>query len=177
MLKKDRVNWYCTNSSCLNEGMEIDVFHMISAPHCAICGRPMTLSFVGAEKPTMDPNPEREDVADVIDEALAEDPMITIPSLDHVTLYEPETFADVPSHYFDEAGQKISDEIDDEAMDAYVKGDDVVEWMRCRDGIDTAEIALKGFCQEIGANIIEGKVADICRQLQNLVHTHYGLGD
>lgn len=55
--------------------------------------------------------------------------------------------------------------------------DDVNEWMRCRDGIDNAEIALKGFCDEIGADVTKGRIQEICRSLQDLVHTHYGMGD
>jgi hypothetical protein len=54
---------------------------------------------------------------------------------------------------------------------------EVTEWMRCRDGIDTAEIALKGFCDEIGANMTKGRIQALCRELQDLVHTHYGMGD
>jgi hypothetical protein len=54
---------------------------------------------------------------------------------------------------------------------------EVTEWIRMRDTIDDAEIALKGICQEIGANFIEGNVAEVCRKLQDLVHQHHGLGD
>jgi hypothetical protein len=54
---------------------------------------------------------------------------------------------------------------------------EVNEWMRCRDGIDKAEIALKGFCDEIGAEVTKSRISELCRTLQDLVHTHYELGD
>lgn len=60
----------------------------------------------------------------------------------------------------------------------YIGGhNEVTEWIRMRDTIDDAEIALKGICQEIGASIIEGKIAAACRNLQDLIHQHHGLGD
>jgi hypothetical protein len=59
--------------------------------------------------------------------------------------------------------------------DEYING--VNEWMRCRDGIDKAEIALKGFCDEIGAEVTKSRIADLCRELQDMIHTHYELGD
>ena len=54
---------------------------------------------------------------------------------------------------------------------------EVTEWIRMRDAIDDAEIALKGICQEIGASIIEGQITAACRNLQDLIHQHHGLGD
>jgi hypothetical protein len=55
--------------------------------------------------------------------------------------------------------------------------DEVDEWFRCRDGIDKAEISLKGFCDEIGADMTKSRISDLCRELQDMLHTHYGLGD
>jgi hypothetical protein len=54
---------------------------------------------------------------------------------------------------------------------------EVNEWMRCRDGIDKAEIALKGFCDEIGAEVTKSRITELCRTLQDMIHTHYELGD
>ena len=161
MLKKDRVNWYCTNVDCMNQNSDVDVFHMIAAPHCAICGRPLTLTASSSpfEMPAFKSEPGVKNA-----ELLKDEPI--------------QDFANVPSHYFDKAGKKIADDIDAEVLSNLMDpSDGVLEWMRCRDGIDTAEIALKGFCQEIGANVTEGQIADICRKLQTLVHSHYGLGD
>jgi hypothetical protein len=56
-------------------------------------------------------------------------------------------------------------------------GENVTEWMRCRDGIDKAEIALKGFCDSIGADVTKSRVQELCRELQSLIHTFHGLGD
>jgi len=54
---------------------------------------------------------------------------------------------------------------------------EILEWNRMRDVVDDAEIALKGICQEVGASIIEGKIAAACRNLRDLIHTYHGLGD
>lgn len=78
---------------------------------------------------------------------------------------------DVEAHHHDIGGQAIADAIDKEIVN------EVTEWARMRDGIDDAEIALKGFCQEIGANMLEDKIRTICRKLQDLVYQYHGLGD
>jgi hypothetical protein len=86
---------------------------------------------------------------------------------------------------FTEAGQDLADTIDADILKNVIAlaNDDpdpvneVNEWMRCRDGIDKAEIALKGFCDEIGAEVTKSRIAELCRTLQDMIHTHYELGD
>ena len=76
------------------------------------------------------------------------------------------------------AAEDIDAEIlEDIAMEASEGPNEVTEWLRMRDTIDDAEILLKGICQEIGAGIIESKISSACRNLQDLVHQHHGLGD
>jgi len=125
----------CTHVDCMAAGNNIRVIVEISDPHCAICGRSMSLTNA---------------IRTVVD-----DP-------------------------FDASGQAIADAIDKDILAEVVEAaevDEVNEWMRCRDGIDTAEIALKGFCDEIGAEVTKSRITDLCRELQDMIHTHYGLGD
>lgn len=81
--------------------------------------------------------------------------------------------------------KKFEDDPDPDAKDKVTiptierldPGDDVAEWMRCRDGIDKAEIELRGFCDVIGADVTKSRFQELCRELQNMIHTYYNLGD
>lgn len=55
--------------------------------------------------------------------------------------------------------------------------DDVIEWTRVRDGIDDAVIALKGYCDELGATHMADKVQYIYRKLQDIAYTKFNMGD
>jgi len=54
---------------------------------------------------------------------------------------------------------------------------EVVEWTRVRDGIDDAVIALKGYCDELGATHMSDKVQYIYRKLQDIAYTKFNMGD
>ena len=54
---------------------------------------------------------------------------------------------------------------------------DVLEWTRVRDGIDDAVIALKGYCDELGASAISDKVQYLYRKLQDIAYTKFNMGD
>ena len=54
---------------------------------------------------------------------------------------------------------------------------EVLEWTRVRDGIDDAVIALRGYCDELGATHMEDKVQYIYRKLQDIAYTKFNMGD
>jgi len=54
---------------------------------------------------------------------------------------------------------------------------EVLEWTRVRDGIDDAVIALKGYCDELGATHMADKVQYIYRKLQDIAYTKFNMGD
>jgi hypothetical protein len=66
---------------------------------------------------------------------------------------------------------KLAESIDDDIYN------EVVEWGRMRDVIDEAELSLRAICQEVGASVIEAKISAACRNLQDIIHKHHGLGD
>jgi len=55
--------------------------------------------------------------------------------------------------------------------------EDILEWNRVRDGIDDSVIALKGYCDELGATHIADKVQYIYRKLQDIAYTKFNMGD
>jgi len=66
--------------------------------------------------------------------------------------------------------------LDDQPLpDGYMS--EVVEWTRVRDGIDDAVIALKGYCDELGASAISDKVQYLYRKLQDIAYTKFNMGD